>query len=281
METAHPRPIFIVGSQRSGTTLLRLMLDSHRNISCGPETRFLTDLAKLTDESWSRLSLFGFPKEYWHAKVADFFESFQTDYARRRGKSRWADKTPIYTPILGFVTELFPTSQIIHVIRDGRDVIVSHRERWGLGAAWKSTRKWPRYIRIAREVGATLPADRYLEVRYERLVGDPEATMRELLSFLGEPWDPAVLEHDTVPHDEAPRYADFTRSRRAAADDPGAVYRTRIGSHRRELNVVLRVLLWLRARDTMRELGYGSRPARPQTAEEPVEHEAVLGAEAE
>src|SRR4051794_12588174 len=193
--TTTPRPIFIVGCPRSGTTLLRLMLDSHRNISCGPETHFLTDLAKLTDESWRRLGLFGFPKEYWHGKVADFFESFQVDYARRRGKTRWADKTPIYTPILGFVTELFPTSQIIHVIRDGRDVVASHREKWGWRSGTRSTRKWPRYVRIARDVGAMLPPERYLEVRYERLVADPEAVMREVLGFLDEPWDPAVLEH--------------------------------------------------------------------------------------
>ncbi|HEV8165823.1 MAG TPA: sulfotransferase, partial [Actinomycetota bacterium] len=64
MADAH-RPIFIVGCQRSGTTLLRLILDAHPNISCGPETRFLEDLARITgDGNWPRMRLFGFPKEY-------------------------------------------------------------------------------------------------------------------------------------------------------------------------------------------------------------------------
>src|SRR6266513_2346410 len=186
MTTTSNRPIFIVGCQRSGTTLLRLMLDSHPNISCGPETRFLQDFAKLTSESWDRLSLYGFPKSYW----------LEAEYAKSRGKTRWADKPPRYALSLGYINELFPTSQIVHVIRDGRDVVASHRDRWGYWSAVKAVAKWARYIRSARRVGDRLPGDRYTEVRYEDLVLDTGATMRSLLQYLGEPWDDAVLHHD-------------------------------------------------------------------------------------
>lgn len=251
-----PRPIFVVGCQRSGTTLLRLMLDSHPNISCGPETRFLADLAKLTGESWDRLSLFGFPKSYWHEKIAGFFASFQADYAARRGKTRWADKTPLYARSLAFIDELFPTCQIVHVIRDGRDVVASHRDRWGYLSALKAVEKWPRYIRAAREVGRRLPPERYRELRYEDLVADPETTLRDLLAYLGEPWDDAVLRFDEMPHDVAERYERFARSRRETAREGGSVYRSRVGAYRREVDPLLRLLIRLRSGASLRETGY-------------------------
>jgi hypothetical protein len=83
-------PIFIVGCQRSGTTLVRLMLDSHPNISCGPETRFLRSFQHITDDDqdWPRLSEYGFPKEYWHRKVAELFAGIMQDYATARGTAR-------------------------------------------------------------------------------------------------------------------------------------------------------------------------------------------------
>ena len=250
-------PIFIVGCQRSGTTLLRLLLDAHPRISCGPETRFLADLARITSpQAWPHMQQYGFPKEYWHRKFADLFDSFQTDYARRRGKTRWADKTPRYALCLEFLDQLFPTCQVVHVIRDGRDVVASHRDRWGYVSAVKASRKWPLYIRAARTVGARLAAGRYTEVRYEELVGDTEATIRKLLDFLGEPWDDAVLEYDRQPHDVQPRYLSFSSHRRAAAKEQGPIYRSRIGAYRRELNPLLRLLTRLVAGRTLRELGY-------------------------
>jgi len=257
MTTSSTRPIFIVGCQRSGTTLLRLMLDSHPNISCGPETRFLDDFAKLTSESWDRLSLYGFPKSYWLDKSAEFFDSFQAEYAKSRGKARWADKTPRYALSLGYLNELFPSCQIVHVIRDGRDVVASHRDRWGYWSAVKAVEKWPRYIRAARRVGERLPDDRYTEVRYEDLVLDTEASLRALLLFLGEPWDDAVLHPDAAPHDVAGRYEQFSAERRRRAGPDGSVvYRTRVGAHRREIDPALRALFAVRAGPTLRALGY-------------------------
>jgi hypothetical protein len=234
--------------------LLRLILDSHENLSCGPETRFLADMAKITGQNWRRLAHYGFPKEYWHDKIAAFFDSIMSDYAARRGKSRWADKTPLYALSLDFITELFPECQVIHVIRDGRDVVASHRERWGYWSAVKAVEKWPRYIRAAREVGAQLSPDRYIEVRYEELVRDTEKTMRGLLDFLGEPWDPTVLEHDKVEHDVADKYAPFASSRRKG-DGEQAVYRSRVGAGKR-IDPMLRLLFAVRSGRFRKELGY-------------------------
>lgn len=256
MPSSRRAPIFVVGCQRSGTTLLRLILDAHPNISCGPETRFLADLAHVTGGSWRRLSQYGFPKQYWHAHIAAMFDAIKRDYASRAGKSRWADKTPMYALTLPFIDRLFPTCQVVHVIRDGRDVVASHRARWGYLAALKAVRKWPRYVHTARAAGAAMTPDRYHEVRYEDLVNEPEKTLRELLAFLDEPWDQAVLSHDRATHDVPERYRRLASSRRRTAGEQGPIYRSRVGAHRRELDPLLRLLLRVVSGPTLRELGY-------------------------
>lgn len=256
MVDAQPAPIFIVGCQRSGTTLLRLILDSHPNVSCGPETRFLASLSRITTDEWQRLSQYGFPKEYWHEKVATLFDSFQSDYAHARGKARWADKTPMYALSLEYLDQLFPTCRIIHVIRDGRDVVASHRKRWGYVAAVKAVAKWPHYVTTARAVGLQMPADRYLEVRYEDVVNNTETTMRRVLAFVGEPWDPAVLEYNSHRHDVPAAYQSLASDRRSDAGDGGAVYRSRVGAGQRELDPLLRFLVRLVSGPMLRQLGY-------------------------
>jgi len=256
MSDTAPPPIFIVGCQRSGTTLVRLMLDSHPHICCGPETRFLADLAKVTRQNWKRMSHFGFDKAYWHRSMARFFAGIQQDYAASKGKVRWADKTPRYALVLDFIDQLFPDCQVVHVVRDGRDVVASHKHRFGYRSAVKAAEKWPRYIRAARAAGARMGSERYHEVRYEALVADPKATMQDLLEFLGEPWNDAVLHHEDYLHDVADKYAAFARGRRREGGDTGAVYRSRVGAGRKELGLALAALLQMRGRRQLRELGY-------------------------
>ncbi len=250
------RPIFVVGCQRSGTTMLRLMLDSHRRISCGPETRFLADLERVVDTDWPRLSQYGYSQEEWLTRIREFFGGLQSDYAQSRGKARWADKTPRYALNIPFLLRVFPDAQIVHVIRDGRDVVVSHRKRFGYWSSVKSTMKWPKYIKAARSAGEGLPAEQYHEVRYEDLVSNPEETMRDLLAFLGEEWDPQVLEFASKEHAVPARYHAQLAARQATAGTEQTVYASRVGTHRTELDPVTRVMLWLTSRDTLGELGY-------------------------
>ena len=112
------------------------------------------------------------------------------------------------------------------------------------------------YIRAARTAGHRLPADRYYEVRYEDLVADTEGTLRKLLDFLEEPWDDALLAHDTRPHDVQPRYLAFSSRRRKMAREAGPVYRSRIGAYRRELGPELRLLIRTLGGRELRALGY-------------------------
>jgi len=95
-----PRPIFIVGCPRSGTTLLRLILDSHPSISAGPESRFLWGIRAIEERNWPTLAGFGLDRAEWHDNVRSLFEAFHLRYAEHQGKIRWADKSPDYALML-------------------------------------------------------------------------------------------------------------------------------------------------------------------------------------
>jgi hypothetical protein len=252
------RPIFIVGCPRSGTTLLRLILDSHPNISCGPESHFLTDMEGIVGRYWHRITPFGFAKTYWHEKIAEFFDSFQMEHARARGKSRWADKTPKYSIKLAFINDVFPDAQVVHVIRDPYDVVASHRERWGYKSALEcANRTWREYITSARSVGTTLPPERYREVRYEELVAKPEAVVRSLIEYLGEPWTETILDYQKFDHNMAgQKHAKLTEQRRQSAGESSTIYQSRVGAGKRELDPFLKFALRRKSAGLMKELGY-------------------------
>ena len=158
-----------------------------------------------------------------------------------------------------FIEELFPDAAYIHLLRDGHDVVASFRDRWGYKAAARAARsEWARYVTAARELGARLPADRFLEIRYEDLVADPDGQGRRLFAFLGEDWDPAVLEFDPSEHSGTDRYRWFTAQRREAGGEDRTIYRSRVGAGAKSLDPMLRLLLRRRHAGLLRELGYES-----------------------
>ncbi len=202
-------PIFVGGYPRSGTTLLRYMLDSHPNIICGPETEFfVVDIRKCIEGIFAS----GRYEEYLKAHklaAADIYElvgrSVIEAFARRQlqahGKKRWADKSPTNCCHFDFLANCFPQACFIHVIRDGRDCICSLQDVKSHADVFEDNRsfsqaaqEWVRWVSKGRQDGAKLA--RYLEVSYEELVGEPRQTMQRILNFVGEPWDEAVLHHD-------------------------------------------------------------------------------------
>jgi hypothetical protein len=261
-ETSADRPIFIIGCARSGTTLVRLILDSHPNISAGAETKFLPELGEMVERA--RLDgKFDVTRPYVLELMRGFYGRLQADYMLRRGKRRWAEKTPGYTLHLPLIEELYPDAQYVHVIRDGRDVVASHRDRWGYRAALGTAlRKWRRYVTVARRFGRRLPPDRYHEVRYEDLVADPEKAARELLAFLGEPWDPAVLAYDRTSHSDLEQHAGLQEERRRSSSDGRLIYASRVQAGA-SLDPILRAAMWLGGRRLLDELGYTRRSSTP------------------
>jgi hypothetical protein len=250
-------PIFVIGSPRSGTTLLRLMLDSHPRISCGEETHFLRDLETVVGRNWELVATYGLPREWWIERIRELYEAFQAEVLTRSGKARWAEKDPTYTLHLRFIDELFPNASYIHLLRNGYDVVASFRDRWGYKSAARAARtEWARYVSAARELGMRLPRERFLEVRYEALVAEPEREGQRIFGFLGEDWDPAVIEFDPSQHRATERYQWFTAQRRAAGGEDSTIYRSRVGAGAASLDPVLRTILRRRHGPLLHELGY-------------------------
>lgn len=211
------RPIIIGGCARSGTTLVRVILDSHRNICCGPESGlFFREKAEI-----SRLvNKFDLPRQQVlrvaceSGSRAEFIDRFFDLYARVSGKQRWAEKSPRNVQVLDYVFRSFPRARFIHVIRDGRDVACSLRTfprhevvEGELVPLETRNPLEPGIERWVSDITAALPYrtdHRYLEIRYEDVVADTRKTMQKVLEFVGEPWDEGVLRHsefDTASRD--------------------------------------------------------------------------------
>jgi protein-tyrosine sulfotransferase len=220
--------IFILGVPRSGTTLLRTVLDSHPAIACGPETpwlggpqaRSVRELTRfLREDPHGYCANFGADRSVVAAASRAMVEHLMMDYARRRGKARWAEKTPDNVQCVDFLLELFPDGRFVYLTREGVDVAVStsvipedrrgisewHEKHLPIGPAltvantpFNALLRW-RHWNAAVE--RALVGREHFRLTYERLVSEPEPTLRELMDFIGEPFDPAMLRYAEQPHD--------------------------------------------------------------------------------
>jgi hypothetical protein len=233
-------PIFLLGVRRSGTTLLRVMLDRSSELAIPDESYFIPQLA---DRHPGRLHIGMFLNDLrrvgtlreWAVPVeavrerlppgalaghgiAAVFEA----YAAQQGKARWGDKTPMYMQHLELLERLFPDALYVHLIRDGRDAALSFlavpkgimTEGWGhpRDAAGFAC-QWRTEVAAARRLGLRVGPGRYLEVRYEALVADPEPELRRICSFGGLAYEPAMMEYpgtvdvSAKPHQQSLRKA--------------------------------------------------------------------------
>lgn len=260
-------PIVIGGCGRSGTTLLRVILDSHPNICCGPESNLfligkthrlsLEEIAFKFDLSAARI----IDLQQSSSSLAEFIDRFFAAYAAERGKARWAEKTPKNVTALDFIIAHFPQSKFLHVIRDGRDVACSlrthprHQVVNGRLVALNTRNPWEQgVLRWVTDVRAGLvhrSDPRYREIRYEDLVAEPEPALRALFEFLGESWDEGVLNF----HAER----GSSRDVRKFPQNPEAIrplYSDAVGKWRTEMTQAEAAFFKAHAGQLLVELGY-------------------------
>lgn len=295
------RPVFIVGSASSGTTLLGVLLDRHSQFACGPELYAFDKrqiyqpfpVVQAAFANWLRRGLVSDGQidtaDFFHSRDAyfcdremlvqlmqeatslrAFFDAFFRHYLQHRGKPRWVEKTGSNGYTLGHILQLYPLARVIHLVRDGRDVVCSLLKR--------DPRPYHAVSHWLYNVSAALawrdhPA--YLEVRYESLVASPEATLRDICQRLGVEFEPQML----VANDD-----DYWRQRAPVSihaswrNSPldGTISTSSVGRYRRELLPETEALFWrmrlsrwgrrrLRAghrdvADLMRLLGYAEEP---------------------
>jgi len=196
-----PGPIFIVSAMGSGSTLIRLILDSHPNIGIPQETGFMRAYQahqfiplKWSGRNWARRM--GWSREELDEELAGFYDRIFTRYIESQGKTRWGDKTPLHTWHVDGMARLYPDAQFIGMVRHPGGSVGSNMTRFGhpYGRAVHHVERYDR--EIARQ--AAKHKRRFVVLRYEDLVLRPEPVLRELLDWLGEPWSDQVLQHHEV-----------------------------------------------------------------------------------
>ena len=207
------QPIFIVGVPRSGTTLVRLILNSHSRIAIAPETHFFRHF-------WSHRDMYGdlqqdanlqaFWDDFSNSKYfqdfrfkdvqricdkifsgertyKDIFSTLLVEYAKQNGKIRCGEKTPDHLEFAKTILDLYPDAKIIHVIRDPRDVALSFKRiPWGSNYVFSNARLWNRYMDIPKKQNLISNSGSYLELIYEDLVTNSKEMIKVICSFIHE-----------------------------------------------------------------------------------------------
>lgn len=215
-------PLFVVGMPRSGTKLLRELLNRHPRIGIpGVETEFLPWLVSHFDSFGdlrdpARFDVFFrritratyfelrraegavFDARSWQADCREFtpaavFEALiRMEVAAPFGSDRiWGDKSPSYVDDLSLIKSLYPTAKVVHIIRDARDYCLSINKAWGKNIL-RAAQRWADGVEAARQAGRAL-GDDYIEVRYEDLVTSTEGQLQRLCLLLGIEFDSTML----------------------------------------------------------------------------------------
>lgn len=198
--------IFIGGVPRSGTTLMRAMLDAHPDIRCGQETRVIPRLLQMrfhwlkSEKESMRLEQAGISKTVLDSAIA----AFTLEIIAKHGEpaSRLCNKDPLTIKMGTYVIELFPNAKFIFMVRDGRATahsIISRKVTitgFDLTSYRQCLKKWNTAVSSMNDQCQELGPERCLTVPYEQLVLHPREWMQKVLKYLNIPWNESVLHHE-------------------------------------------------------------------------------------
>jgi hypothetical protein len=219
--------VFIVGCARSGTALLRRIVDAHPQIAITPETHWIakwfergkgvTPDGLITPEllprllAYERFARMGIEESALRDLIrherplsyARFVKAVFDLYGEAHGTALVGDKTPPYVRRIPTLHALWPAAKFVHLIRDGRDVVLStlawDRSRLPDSFPWEEDPVttaavwWNWHVSLGIEAGRDLGPELYYEIRYESLVSRPAEECARLCEFLGLPYDEAML----------------------------------------------------------------------------------------
>ncbi|MBM2822742.1 MAG: hypothetical protein HW413_1488 [Thermoleophilia bacterium] len=215
-------PLIVLGVSRSGTTLLRVMLDRSPGIALPDESffvpllarrhgrtvepkGFLDDLSRIPNlRAWGVSPDEVAPRLWSGMKTGEAISAIFESYATKVGKPRWGDKTPMYMRHLPLLARLFPDAQYVHLIRDGRDAALSFLEmpEGTFTRTWAHPRDaaqfaclWRKEVGDARVLGQSVGPGRYLEVRYEELVTATPRVVESICGFASLLFEPEMVEY--------------------------------------------------------------------------------------
>lgn len=279
-------PFFVVGSGRSGTTLLQALIDAHPNLSIPPEShvydriapvfdtygdlgiqrnrlRFIADL--LADAYVRQWQLDTSPEEI-EARVIrgdriGVIDALFSLYAKKHGARRWGDKTPDHIRCLEAIRSDFPDARLIHLVRDGRDRAEARRRMiWGPSTPFGIACEWRDEVMQWKAFCNAHGTEGTLVVRYEDLVTAPRETMARIFEFLEEPDVDTVDEYSSTP---LTRTLSATQSAWHSSLGRG-ISTKKIGIYRRALTRREIEIFEAVARDALLEYGYQPEYSAPR-----------------
>ncbi|KAK3587297.1 hypothetical protein CHS0354_034451 [Potamilus streckersoni] len=198
--------IFIGGMPRSGTTLMRAMLDAHPNIRCGKETRVIPSLLSMREKlikdqiDKERLHEAGVTEEVLDSAMV----SFILEIVAKHGEAApyLCNKDPYTLKYIDYLSQLFPNAKFLFMIRDGRatchSIISRHVTIKDLDmTSYRSCiEKWNTSADVMLSQCLRVGSHRCITVHYEQLILQPESWLRKIFKFLAIPWDDSVLHHE-------------------------------------------------------------------------------------
>ncbi len=197
------QPIFLVGAERSGTTVLRLMLDHHPQIAWCNEFEYAVDRISETGE-WPNLHQY----YDWLADHRIFLATgFKIDraltYPQLVNSFLVQKRDREHKPLVGATVHrhfdrllrIWPDARFIHLLRDGRDVANSCIGMGWAGNLWTGVERWIEAECLWENLTQIIPAERWVEITYENLISEPVKTLTYLCDFIGVPYHEAMLSY--------------------------------------------------------------------------------------
>ena len=271
-------PVFVAGLDRSGKTTLAAFLTSHPSIAIPPvgsnlEMYFYRRFGDLRDDANLDRCLAAMSR-YKHVRILEpdveairetfrggpatyerLFALFLAGYADRERKRRWGAQTGLLERHADMLFAAYPGARFVHLVRDPRDRYEASLAAWpdGRARAGGATARWRYSVGLGERNLRRYPG-RYLVVRFEDLLLDAEGTLRDVLGFLGEPFDPAILEMPGAP---------AHREKLARHGGPGGLLSPRfIGGFRGRIPARELAFIQTFAARPMRRHGYNPEPVR-------------------
>ncbi|MFC1818785.1 sulfotransferase [Thermodesulfobacteriota bacterium] len=215
-------PLFIIGMPRSGTKLLRALLNNHSQIAIPPyETEILPYWFSRWEEFGDLRNFYHFEKFYHHTAkgsffyymqkhrkyipsatewfnackgegtIADVFEALIRLETHATDDMIWGDKSPSYIRHIPLLKKLYPQAKIIFIVRDVRDYCLSINKAWSKNIM-RAAQRWADDVSLARQNLSSIPQDS-LELRFEDLLQAPKDFLREICKFLDVNFEKEML----------------------------------------------------------------------------------------
>lgn len=200
-------PIFIVGAHRSGTSLVRRLFNSHREIACPPESFFIANYAAMLDDKFvgAGYDAFGYSPEEARTDLARKASQLHEAFRIATGKAIWADKTPQYTDHLEAIDRLYAgKARFVVVLRHPGDVVHSiFKRNWRFNEIEDGFESALAHVKLSIDNLLAFEAkfpDRCTRIVYDELCADPETVLTQTLARLGLEFDPGMLDFADKDH---------------------------------------------------------------------------------